>query len=423
MKKIWTIIWKDVVVQFRDRNALVLMLVAPLALSAIVGATFGDSISSDSSPIRDIPLIIVNDDTGGLSEDFIATLNSEELADLLEVTLMDDLAAAREIVVLGEARAVVHIPAGFSNVFDDTDETLGTIELYTDPAAVISPIIIHSVVSQIVDGMNSISISAQLTADQLGEQAGSSDLSMLEVSAILNEGIQTDLAGEEGVVFTSLESTTLNWTLVTAQENTMIDIDPLAFFAPSMGIFFLMFTALRGARSILEEQTDGTLDRLMSTPTGSAAILSGKLGGTILTGILQFATFVVASSLLFSLGWGSSIPGLILMTLAVVAAFTSLGAVIAAFSKDVSQAATIGSLVILVFAALGGNFFPADNYPAWLQQLSKISINRWALDGFTDLTIRSLDIIDILPEAAVLFVIAAVLFALGTWQLQHRIAR
>jgi hypothetical protein len=28
-----------------------------------------------------------------------------------------------------------------------------------------------------------------------------------------------------------------------------------------------------------------------------------------------------------------------------------------------------------------------------------------------------------LPEAAVLFVIAAVLFALGTWQLQHRIAR
>ena len=142
-----------------------------------------------------------------------------------------------------------------------------------------------------------------------------------------------------------------------------------------------------------------------------------------MTGALQFVVFVIASSLLFSLSWGSSPAGLALMVLAVVLAFTSLGAFIAAFARDANQANIIGSVVTLAFAALGGNFVPAQNFPPFLEQLSKISINRWALDGFSDLTLFGLGLNDVLLEVGVLLGLSLVLIGLALWQFQRRIAR
>ena len=198
-------------------------------------------------------------------------------------------------------------------------------------------------------------------------------------------------------------------------------ISSLAFFAPSMAIFFLMFAAFTGTRSILTEKTQGTLSRLLSTPTSYNQILAGKIGGTFLTGILQFTVLVVASRFIFNLNWGNSLPGLILMMFAVVAAATSLGALVAAFAKDANQANVIGSAITLTFAALGGNFFPAENLPDWLQPISRLTINRWGLDGFTDLTIAGLGLSDILLEAGVLLGIALLLFVLAVQSFQRQI--
>ncbi|MCA9931837.1 MAG: ABC transporter permease, partial [Anaerolineales bacterium] len=155
----------------------------------------------------------------------------------------------------------------------------------------------------------------------------------------------------------------------------------------------------------------------------NSEILLGKIGGVFLTGLLQFVVFVIASRFIFQLNWGSSLTGLVLMTLAVVLAFTSLGTLIAAFARDENQANIIGTVVTLVFAALGGNFAPAQNFPTWLEQLSKITITRWGLDGFSDLTMHNLGLGDVMPEVSVLIGLSAVLFALALTRFQRRIAR
>ncbi|MCI0574927.1 MAG: ABC transporter permease [Chloroflexi bacterium] len=424
MRKIWAIALKDTLVRFRDRNALILMLAAPLALSAIVGAAFGGFITNaNASPIRDIPLIVVNGDQGVIGQRFLAVLNSPELAELLEPSFMDDLDEARQIVARGEVRAVVYIPPSFSETIEYIDTSGSVIQIYTDPSATITPLIIRSVMTQIANGFSSVGVSTRVTAEQISDQADILGAAMAELGPVLQEEIEINLADEDEAVTESLTTTQLNWITTGEGEGGTADANPLAFFAPSMGIFFLMFTVMRGARSILDEQVEGTLDRLISTPTGNVEILLGKIGGTLLTGILQFAVFVVASQVIFSLDWGESLPGLVIMTLVVVFAFTSLGAVIAAFVKDTNQAATLGSIVILVSAALGGNFVPATNYPEWLQQLSKITINRWALDGFADLTMRGLGLTDIVLEVGILFLIAVALLSAALWQFQRRIAR
>ncbi len=63
MRKIWTLAWKDIYGTYRDRNLVLIMIAAPLAVATIVGLAFGNVGGSDV-PIRDIPVAIVNQDAG-----------------------------------------------------------------------------------------------------------------------------------------------------------------------------------------------------------------------------------------------------------------------------------------------------------------------------------------------------------------------
>lgn len=425
--KSWTIAWKDTLIRFRDRNALIFMLAAPLVIAAITGAAFGSFLSgSEATTITDIPLIIVDEDGTEASQNFVDILTSAELAELLEPTRMDDLEAARERVRGGAVRAVVHIPAGFGEsleshfAFNDPAPVTSTVRVIFDPGASITPIIIDNVVTQISNGFVTAAISGQIVSERLTADAAELGSATTNVSPAL-DSLDDTLANEIEANFSggNAAGISLN-TIPIGQEEEGFNI--LAFFAPSLGIFFLMFTMLHGARSILDEEERGTLDRLLATPTSHGEILLGKIGGVLLTGVLQFGVFVLISRLIFNVAWGP-VSGVVLMTLAVVAACTSLGTLIAAFARDATQAGIFGSVIALIFAALGGNFAPAQNFPEWLQTFSLLTINRWALDGFIDLTINRLGLNAVLPEASVLLIMAAVFFALGLFQFRHRIAR
>ena len=197
--------------------------------------------------------------------------------------------------------------------------------------------------------------------------------------------------------------------------------NPFAFFAPSMAIFFLMISMFEAPRSILIEREEGTLGRLIRTPTGTAEILAGKMGGAFITGLVQFALLVAVSSLIFRLQWSSSLTALLLMVCAVVIAAGSMGALIAAFSRDLMQAGAIGGAIALVSAGLGGNFFDLSHAPFWLQYVSRLTINRWALEGFTNLTVHGLGLRSVLLNVGVLLSIALVMFSAAFWKFQRRI--
>ena len=55
MNKLWVIAFKEVRTRFTDRNLLLIMLAAPLAISTIIGLAFG-GLGRTTSPIRDIPV-------------------------------------------------------------------------------------------------------------------------------------------------------------------------------------------------------------------------------------------------------------------------------------------------------------------------------------------------------------------------------
>ncbi len=421
--KVIHIALKDTLIRFRDRNGLLLMLAAPLVLAIIAGAAFGglSGGGGSASPITDIPLAVVNADRGDLGQRMASALLAEtgELAELLAPVALSDLAAAQAQVERGELRAVVFIPADFSAAVMNQAGAATAIKLYTDPTSPFSALIVRSIVSQIASRFNAGSIAGRISAEQLLAQGAIQRIAVQQLPAAISETIEARA---------SQPQTTIEIADGTAGEADVRGGSPrpfnaLAYFAPSMAILFLMFTIFEASRSILAEEREWTLQRMVSTPTRFGEILAGKIGGVFLTGVLQLAVLIAASALLFRLNWGHSLGGLALLVIGTVAAAASLGAFITAVARDAAQAGVIGSAVALVFAILGGNFIESSAYPAWLQPLSRLTINRWALDGFTDLSLRGGGFNDVAPEIAVLFGIAALLFALAAWRLPRRFVR
>ncbi len=74
---------KDLKLVFRDRAALVFMLLAPFLLTIGMGFVTG-RFSGSSSGLSDIPVVIVNLDQEQLGNALADVFSSEELADLME---------------------------------------------------------------------------------------------------------------------------------------------------------------------------------------------------------------------------------------------------------------------------------------------------------------------------------------------------
>jgi ABC-2 type transport system permease protein len=408
---------KDTLVRFRDWKALAGMLAAPLVISGLIGLAFGN-IDTQDAPIENIPVALVNQDDGQLGQTYADVLGSDDLADLLDLRVMDDLAAAKAGIESGELRAVVYIPAGFSaGIIPAAGSTAGTgegsLQLFTDPTSEISPLIVKSIVERITAGLNTVLLAGDVSANSIVPYAQQLGPQMANLSSVISEELSTE----------NFDFSEGRLQLHTVQTGDGEPFDPFAFFIPGMAVFFLMFSMFEGSRSIILEETRGTLPRLMTTPTPTSQLILGKMGGTFLSGLLQFAVLVVASSYIFKVNWGNSPFGLILIVVLTVFAASGLGALLTVFARNENQAGVIGGAVSLIFGALGGSFFPAQSLTGVVNVLSKLTINRWAMDGLTALTVGGGDFSDIRTQALVLALIGAVTFSLAIWAFQRRFVK
>ncbi len=409
------IAWKDTLTRFRDWKALVSMLAAPILISALIGLAFGN-FSSTEAPVDHIPVALVNLDGGQYGQVYEDALSSSDLNDLLDLETTDKLDAATQRIQNGELRAVVFIPAGFSDNLAaasdsaSTASNLSTVQVFTDPSSEVGAFIVDSLVRQISARINSALLAGRISAAQVVQFAPQLGSSMANLSGVISREVSPDKF--------DFANSRLDLNVVQSG-GTGQPFDVFSFFIPGMAVFFLMFTMFEGPRSVLIEQAHGTLGRLMTTPTSLSQIILGKMGGTFFTGVLQFAILILVSKYLFNINWGDPL-GVISITLLTVFAAAGLGSLLTLFAHNENQAGIIASAVALVFGALGGSFFPASNLSGVVDIISKLTINRWAMDAFIHMINDKATFIDILPQAGVLAVIGAVTFLLALQGFKRR---
>ena len=412
IKKLFLVALKDLRLIFRDRSALVLMLLAPFVLTIGMGALTGGFSGDNETGISHIPVIIVNQDEAELGQALVDVFTSSELDELVDPTLMNDYAAAKRQVDEDEAVGVIYVPAGFTaSVISAAGESSDTdpqeIAFYTNPTSPTSAGVLRSILDQFVNQVQIGRISAEVIVGQLIENG----LISPEQAPIIGARVGEALANK----------TTESSSVGILRETTAGEVIPfniLAYMAPGMAVMFLMYTVTYGGRSLLVENFNGTLPRLLVAPTFPAYVLVGKAVGILLTAVAQLLILIVGTSLLFGVQWGDFL-GVILLILAAAWGASGWGLFIAALLKTPGQVSITGSAVMLLFGILGGSFFDLSMLPDWIQVINKITPNAWAVDGFYVLSVGG-GLTDILPNIFALLVMGAILFTIATLWIRNR---
>lgn len=401
MRKILQIGWKDLRVIFRDRSAIILMLLAPFLMTIGMGLVTG-SFGKSGSSINQVSVVVVNLDQGTLGNDLVALFKSQELSQLMAVEETSDAAAARAKADADQTAAVVIIPAGFTDSIipkdGQTSDTVVQIEVYKNPGRSIGAGIVQSIVEGFLSQVETGRIGGQVAVVQL----------------VANSLLPPDKAAETGMqVGTQLvsdPSSLQTLTMKTNQASSRQEPNLLMYLAPGFALLFLMYTVSLGGRSLLTERQEGTLTRLISTPTKPGQILVGKMTGTYMIGLAQMLILIGASMLMLGLRWGDQIA-LVLLLITAVSAATGWGMLLAALARSPNQVSTIGLAMTLLFGLLGGSFF-GSSLPGIVGYIGMLTPNYWGQQGFNSLA-NGGNVQDLLPIYASLLAMAAILLVIS----------
>ena len=187
----------------------------------------------------------------------------------------------------------------------------------------------------------------------------------------------------------------------------------VSFYAAAIGVMFLLFTASSAGGSLLDEAESGTLDRVLSSLVTMTALLAGKLTFSALLAFAQLVLMFVWAWAVFKLDFLSHIPGFVVIGICTGLAVAAFGMLLASICRTRAQLGSLSTLVILIMSSVGGSMFPRFLMPEVMQKAGLLTINAWAIDGFTKVFWRDEPLLHLWPQVVVLLAVAAVLFAVA----------
>jgi ABC-2 type transport system permease protein len=164
------------------------------------------------------------------------------------------------------------------------------------------------------------------------------------------------------------------------------------------------------------ERQQGTLRRLLTTPTRKSTYLLGTIIGQGLTALVQMLLLITFGIFVMKLNWGSQPLALAVMMVTSVLAAVALGTTLGTFVKTESQASGLSIIAGMVMALLGGCWYPLELFPQTVQSIVKILPTTWAMRGMLDIVLRSQGLTAILPTAGILLGFAVLFFTVGIWR-------
>ncbi len=414
----------------RDRGALMLGFIVPIAFFSIFAGIFG-SRRGGTDPIR---VAIVDLDQSAVSRRFVEALRSEgglrvetgPEAEKGATPRLYDPATAEAAVRAGDLPVAVIVPKGFGDApIAFGPETGGAkLQILNDSSDPIAPQVVYGLIQKsamlsmpdamAAEGMKYLdSASGGLTTDQRARI----DRSMASLRARLDAKEKERAKEKAPEAGADAKASPLGGGLIQAEMRDVVGENkknPLvAFYAAGIGVMFLLFSASAAGGAILDEAESGTLDRILSSRVTMTKLLLGKLGYAAFLGFTQLTVMFLWGALAFQVELFSHLGGFLIMATVTSLASSGLGLALASACKTRAQLSSLTTLVVLVMSALGGSMVPRFLMPAMLQKIGFLTFNAWAIDGFTKVFWREEPITHLWPQVLVLLGAATLFFAIA----------
>lgn len=453
--RLWTLLKKDARVVLRSRLLLAVLVLYPLVIVGIIGYAF-------SEPTQKIPLAVVNQDvdadgdpnTAVIEDPFGdgsgaggATVSSGELVtgleELTRVTKVDDVDAAKELLLTGEVQAVVVLPPGFVDQvvrFGNGSARLDVIVDQSDPVrATLMEVNIRGVVQQFQELViqQKVDIVVQALEDSLrvtlpedhfaypgftraidhlrdvraslpDSQDYDDEREKIDTAIEFLQNIELGVINAVDIVRSVAQPVVVD---IEQEESGHLFIRDLVVPA-ALGLSIFWTGSLATAALIVYDRESAAYTRLGVTPTGRTSILGAKVLLTSLVVFAQSAIILLAAVAFFGTrvdNLGLTVMLVVLSTLASIA----IGVFLSGVTRDVNGAVLLSVLVTFPMLFLAGLFYPVDFMPQGAQFLARLFPLTYTVSGLRGSMLRGFDFGDATAHLVALALTAVVLTALG----------
>jgi len=384
----------------RDRGALAMAFLLPPTIFVIFAAIF----SGTSGDELRLQLAYGSAETSEVAERFETAVRAEPSLRVLPATYATE-AEVRQAVMQGKADVGLVLRGDLQA---DSDEA--PLLVVVDPGKVMGGAIVAGQVQRLLAGQL-VDIGIARTAPAIEALVGGFTP---EQTARLTQALAS-MASEPpeetaGVVVTE----TLSGGGSAAATIT--------YYAGAVAILFLLFSAMQGAATLIEERDSGIIDRLAVGPASTDVVVLGKFLFLMIQGFVQVTLIFIIAALLYRVDFVSRLLPWVVITALSAAAAAGLGLAVASICTTKQQAQTISTFVVLVFSAIGGSMVPRFMMPPWLQDIGWYAPNAWSIEAYQGVLWRDESFLALVPSLlplaglAIVGVLAAVL--VSRWRLR-----
>ena len=176
-------------------------------------------------------------------------------------------------------------------------------------------------------------------------------------------------------------------------------------------VLFTFLSALTSSSFLIQDRDLGMARRKASAPVSAARLLAGETLGRYTISAFQAVLIVVASAVVFGVGWGDPLAtGAILVLFALVA--TAAGILLGSAFDNAEAASGLGVMGGLVLGALGGAMAPVEIFPPAMRTIARFTPHYWAIEGL-EVSVAGGDSSQIVDSLAILAAVAAGLLAVA----------
>ncbi|MBD3582166.1 ABC transporter permease [Flavobacterium selenitireducens] len=400
-------IQKELLLLRRDIGGVIILFAMPLVL--IIAVTLIQQSAYERSGDSQLPILIVDNDKGSVSESIFANMKSAKAFDLITDLDGSKLTeeSAKNAVFSGRYQLAIVLPKDLSSdlqiKIDQNVEKLLTsfgmedsikvkpptrkitqkdVKLYFDPAVQMS---FKNAVMNNIDKMIS-QIESKSIYDAFSEQLGTDETQSFDQESFIAFKEINPTFGNKEVKPNAVQHNVPAWTL-----------------------FAMFFIVIPLSINMVKEKSQGTFIRLRTNPVSSAVVIGGKTLTYLIICMIQFYMMIAVGIWVFPL---LGLPALNvdanLFMLTIVALFSGLaatgyGILVGTIAKTQEQSAPFGATSVIVLAALGGVWVPVFAMPKFMQIVAQCSPMNWGLNAFYDVFLRNASIADISTDIALLF--------------------
>jgi ABC-2 type transport system permease protein len=385
-----TVVRVGLLQMWHGRTEILLTFVVPIAFFTIFAFIFDEQIGLGKSPR--VNLALVDEDDTELSREFVAALAEWETlriyapADHAEgLFIFSSTEPARELVLAGTLPLAVIVPEGWTLSRTKPGDEAVSLRLLADSSDPVATQVVTALLRQ--------------TAGQImGEYARQQIRSFLSLSPEqFAESAVSRFAAPVAIEVVDL--------FAAGKSNPVVSM-----YAAGIAVMFLLFGAVGNSGTLLEEEENQTLERLMCSELSMIQLLAGKWLLMTIVGIVQVTIMFAWAQLAFGVDFLGHLSGFAVMTVVTAGAASSFALTLAALCTNRAQLNAVAVILILSMSALGGSMVPRYVMSESMQQIGKITFNAWALDGYIKVFWRDLPLGELAPELTVLTATAIVLF-------------